>query len=191
MMATDHRKLEKLLREFHAVDSENLEKMIRFMLSEIDDAVRDVVIYELSCVYVTKRGKLFTSVDGEVSELDVRIAYYKEFQSVEDSLSTVAPKTEVVRYGKPEINEVFEIWRRETGLEISSKIQTNRRAASNLLKKFGVKKLTQLIRGVALAQNDQYAPRIANFIDLQAKLDQLLLWGKKRQSKTLILGGRE
>lgn len=83
-----------------------------------------------------------------------------------------------VRHGKPEINELFDLWEHEVGYKVEGKITANRRAASNLLKKYGPDKLGQLIKGVALAQNDKYAPRIADFCDLQAKANQLIAWGK-------------
>lgn len=83
-------------------------------------------------------------------------------------------------YGKPEINELFTFWSGEVGYDIESKVAANRRAASNLLKKFGPDKLQSLIRGVALAHGDQYAPGIADFCDLQSKTNQLIVWGKKK-----------
>lgn len=83
-----------------------------------------------------------------------------------------------VRHGKPEINELFDLWEHEVGYKVEGKITANRRAASNLLKKYGPDKLGQLIKGVALAQNDKYAPRIADFSDLQSKANQLIAWGK-------------
>jgi hypothetical protein len=85
-------------------------------------------------------------------------------------------------YGKPEINELFEYWGHKTGVAIQGRRQANRNACSNLYKKYGADKLKQLIDGVALAQADRFAPRIADFTDLQAKLNQLLTWGKAKQN---------
>lgn len=86
-------------------------------------------------------------------------------------------------YGKSEINEVFAFWKETVGYEISAKSQANRYACSNLIKKHGVHGLKQLIRGVALTQSDKFAPRISDFSQLQAKLNELLAWGR-RQSTT-------
>lgn len=83
-------------------------------------------------------------------------------------------------YGKPEINELFEFWAQEVGYNIESRVKQNRAAASNLLKKHGKDKLHQLIRGVALTQSDQYAPHIADFAQLQQKVNDLLVWGRKK-----------
>lgn len=76
------------------------------------------------------------------------------------------------------INEMFDYWQATTQLPIASRLKANRYACSNLLKRHGEEKLHQLIRGVAASQADRYAPRIADFCELQQKLSALLLWGK-------------
>lgn len=90
-------------------------------------------------------------------------------------------------FGNPELNNMFDYWKDTTGLPVSARTTANRRACHNLLKKFGDEKLKQLIDGVALAQTDQFAPRIADFTDLQSKLDKLLLWGKQRKQTVVRL----
>lgn len=89
--------------------------------------------------------------------------------------------------GKPEINELFDYWLEKTGIPISSKIQMNRNACNNLFNKNGMEKTKKLIDGVALAQTDKYAPGIADFIQLQSKLSELLVWGKKNTKKTVTI----
>ena len=86
------------------------------------------------------------------------------------------PKT----YGNPEINEMFEYWHKTIGYEIQSKRQANRNACNNLIKKHTAEGLRRLIQGVALAHQDKYAPRIADFIGLQAKTNELIVWGKSK-----------
>lgn len=91
---------------------------------------------------------------------------------------------------KPEINEAFEYWSQTTGLEIVSQVKANRYACNNLLKKHGMEKLRKFIDGVKKAHQDQYAPRIADFIQLQSKLNELLLWGKRQNNtQSLPVGG--
>lgn len=80
---------------------------------------------------------------------------------------------------KKEINDLFADWEEIVGYEIQSNKQRNRYACNNLFKKHGRDKLLQLFRGVALAQNDKYAPRISDFISLQSKLNDLIVWGKQ------------
>lgn len=86
----------------------------------------------------------------------------------------------VTTKGKPDINEMFEEWEKITGMKINGQQKANRNACSNLLKKYGREKLQQLIQGVAKAQSQEFAPQIANFTQLQAKQDSLILWGRKQ-----------
>lgn len=90
------------------------------------------------------------------------------------SIGEVSPES----YGKIEINQLFETWESTTGLPITSNKTKNRYACNNLLNKYGVEGVEKLIRVVEKAQMDKYAPRVADFCDLQAKLNQLLVWAK-------------
>lgn len=90
-------------------------------------------------------------------------------------------------YGKPEINQLFETWERTTGLPITSNKTKNRYACNNLLKQYGVNGVEKLIRVVERAQLDQYAPRVADFCDLQAKLNQLLVWAKGQTTNSRVI----
>jgi hypothetical protein len=91
-------------------------------------------------------------------------------------------------YGNSDINSYFDYWEKATGYKITSKIKQNRQACSNLIRKAG-DELHQLIDGVALSQNDKFAPSVADFVDLQAKINQLLVWGKKQSMPTGAGGG--
>lgn len=88
-------------------------------------------------------------------------------------------------YGNPVINKMFGYWNNEVGYAITSKLQANRRACNNLLKKHGEAGLEKLIKGVAVSSDDQYAPRIADFTELQSKLNSLILWGKKQSNNKI------
>lgn len=81
--------------------------------------------------------------------------------------------------GNEEINKMFEYWESKVGYQITSKVAMNRRAAYNLQRKYQ-DNVYKLIDGVAMAQGERYAPQISDFADLQAKLNNLLAWGKKR-----------
>jgi hypothetical protein len=87
------------------------------------------------------------------------------------------------RYGKPEINELFDYWEEMVGHPITSNIKGNRAAASNLLKKHGRDAVRKMIGGVAYSHGEKYAPTIANFSQLQSKWDELIIWGKKHKSR--------
>lgn len=95
-----------------------------------------------------------------------------------DGIDIVKTKT----YGSPELNIMFAYWQQATGLAITARLTQNRRAACNLLKRYGAAGLERLIDGVAAAQDDKYAPRIADFTQLQSKVDELILWGKKKST---------
>lgn len=84
-------------------------------------------------------------------------------------------------YGRRnEINEMFEYWQSTVGYAISSRIQANRYACKNLLAKYKASGVKQLIDATAIAQSDQYAPRISDFSSMQSKLNDLIAWGKKK-----------
>lgn len=85
---------------------------------------------------------------------------------------------------KREIDEMFAFWEKTVGYAISSRVKQNRFACSNLLKKYGELKLERIIGGVAQAKQDQYAPRIADFAQLQQKMNELMNWGTSKSAHT-------
>jgi hypothetical protein len=85
-----------------------------------------------------------------------------------------------VEYGNPEINEMFDYWHKVIGYSIQSKRQANRNACSNMIKKHGINGVKELIDGLSLAQNERFAPNIADFCSLQSKMNELILWAKKK-----------
>lgn len=92
--------------------------------------------------------------------------------------------SEPVDNRKSDINDMFEEWSAIVGTPIISKVTANRRACSNLLrnKQVGRTRLVQLIRGVAAAQGDRYAPRISDFCTLQSRLNELITWGNNKRT---------
>jgi len=104
-------------------------------------------------------------------------------KKVSESKSLTKVKGETPKtYGNSEINYMFDYWHKTIGYEITSKRQANRNACKNLIARHTVIGVTKLIEGVGQAQNDKYAPRIADFCDLQSKINQLLVWGKSKQT---------
>ena len=86
---------------------------------------------------------------------------------------------------REDIDNMFEFWETTIGYAISGNVRANRYACANLIKKHGEDRLSRVLKGVALANGDQYAPRIANFCDLQEKWDRLILWGHKKSTEKL------
>lgn len=94
--------------------------------------------------------------------------------------AAVAAAPKVAKVPSKDVNDLFDYWEDRVGYRIQSKVIANRRAASNLAKKFGVDEAKRLVDGVALSHADKFAPRIADFSQLQQKLSDLIAWGKRR-----------
>ena len=90
------------------------------------------------------------------------------------------------QYGNVDINELFEYWSETIGIPIRSKVQRNRNSCSTLIKQHGLDGVKKLIQGVRLAMDDQYAPRISDFITLQSKQNELIMWGHKKEKRNAI-----
>lgn len=121
---------------------------------------------------LSKMTSIDKSIDKRLDKMDTNV-----------SIGEVSPET----YGKPEINHLFETWESLTGLPITSNQTKNRYACNNLIVKYGVDGVEKLIRVVERAQTDKYAPRVADFCDLQAKLNQLLLWAKNQAVNSQVI----
>jgi hypothetical protein len=91
------------------------------------------------------------------------------------------------KFGNPEINELIEFWNTTTSFPINSQVQKNRNACSTLLKQHGAEKVKKLINGVVLSHEDKYAPKITNFVELQANQNKLLLWGKQQTNTRKVV----
>lgn len=82
------------------------------------------------------------------------------------------------------INALFDEWEETVGYRITAQVPTNREYAAKLIREYKREELTGMLRGVALSQADQYAPRVANFSDLYRKWDALKGWGRRTQAKS-------
>lgn len=89
-------------------------------------------------------------------------------------------------YGKTTINHLFHFWIQETKLPINNRVKANRRAAWNLAQKHGLPLVRQMIEVAAVARYSDYAPHVADFVDLQTKWQQLQLWAEKRANAALL-----
>lgn len=121
--------------------------------------------------------------DTDVTYNKINNELNKSLMDTNVSIGEVSPET----YGKVEINQLFETWEQTTGLPITSNKTKNRYACNNLIGKYGVDGVEKLIRVVERAQTDRYAPRVADFCDLQAKLNQLLVWAKGKAHSSAVI----
>lgn len=173
----------------------------RFQLAEIT-GIKPTTNYH--ALLRLQKAKIVTLMSDN-KKTTVRICNWKKYQGNDDSTSDNKVTTnrqqsdtkqelriknkenstnvELATYGKPEINKMFNYWQEKTGVAITARATINRRACNNLIKKYGDEKLRKLIEGVAMAQGDQYAPRIADFAQLQSKVDELIVWGKRKTTK--------
>lgn len=87
------------------------------------------------------------------------------------------------RVDKKDIDAALASWQTIIGMDVDS--PGNRKAIAALLRKMDHSKLDQLINGVAQSHEDQYAPRISDFVSLKRKLNDLLVWGKKRNISSM------
>lgn len=89
-------------------------------------------------------------------------------------------------FGKPEINEMFGYWEKTIGYPLKSRVTSNRRACSNLLKRYSALELKKLVDLVHMAHQDSYAGaagKISDFADLQSSESKLKVWLKTKASE--------
>lgn len=90
-----------------------------------------------------------------------------------------APKRERTK----QIDGMFQYWEGTVGYALTAKVKQNREYAGKLLNDYNKAEIAEGIRAAARASEERYAPRIANFIDLYRKWDDLKLWDKREQKK--------
>ena len=88
--------------------------------------------------------------------------------------------------GKAEVNDLLTFWLGEVEVPINNRIKANRRAAWNLSRKHGSDKVKQMVILVRVARFNDFAPHIADYVDLQSKWQQLELWAEKRAQAALM-----
>lgn len=88
-------------------------------------------------------------------------------------------------YGNENINSMFDFWREKTGQAIISREKLNRRACYNLLrnKRIGEEKLRRAIEFIGETAGDRFAPRVSDFVDLQAKFNALCAYKNRRDQQ--------
>lgn len=96
----------------------------------------------------------------------------------------------VKRQRTVEIDGMFEYWEGQVGYAVTSKVKQNREYAGKLLNEYPKEDIAQGIQAAARASEDRYAPRVANFIDLYRKWDELKLWDKREVRQAAGTKGR-
>lgn len=83
------------------------------------------------------------------------------------------------RVATEQISGMVDYWETVVGMKLGNETG-NRKAVAALLRQHGEDNLKRLVDGVVLALDDQYAPRISDFVSLKRKQNDLLMWGRKR-----------
>jgi hypothetical protein len=142
----------------------------------------------------TTKGDENTVVDNQVTTIgkpndnqmstEIRLEEIRLDKNIDTKVSIVeatAPN-QAEKISSKSIDELFEYWHEAVGYEMTAQKKTNRDYASKIIKDYGIEDAMRMIKGAALASEDQYAPGISNFSDLYRKWDKLKLWGKKRMT---------
>lgn len=93
---------------------------------------------------------------------------------------------ETTQHGNDVINDLFAYWLENVETPLTTRVKANRRAAWNLAQKHSKETLEQTIQLAALARFSEFAPAVADFVDLQSKWQQLRLWAEKRSNAHLM-----
>jgi hypothetical protein len=123
----------------------------------------------------------YNSRDNNINTTDVVFIGASAPEAEADTAKVLEAEAKPKRYGKPEINDMFDYWAVTVGYEIRFNVKNNRNACQTLLTSCkGVDLLKRLIDGVAKAQQDSFAPRISDFVELQKGANKLIAWGQKK-----------
>lgn len=137
-------------------------------------------IYQLNVARLTK----FCQPDSQnsVNQTDKILSPYNKKKNKDKVFIGENDKNEPVEnsFGREDINELAELWERETGVSIKGQ-QTQRCQLYNLTRKYGIDKTRGIIKlaGRAAKSRDRYAPIIATPSELTGKfekLSKLRLW---------------
>lgn len=131
------------------------------------------ILHEQPCVENSRVEKLSVENPTQVNTNRVKTEQVKTDNTL---AKAKAPKR------REDIDRMFAYWAQSTGIRVQSRLQANRFACANLLKRYSEEELRRLVDGVAAAQQDRFAPRIPDFSALQANLGDLLTWGKQRSA---------
>ena len=108
------------------------------------------------------------------------LAPYSKDYNKKNNIKGESPSEQKKDFGREDINELIDLWAKETGINIKGQ-QNQRRQLYNLVRKYGFDATKTLIKRVGIATHspDRFAPQIATPSDLTgkySKLPKLELW---------------
>lgn len=157
-----------------------LEKAGLLVRSRNSDGHYEYFLYEKPQSEKASVGKVHRGYSRLINKKDIEIKKNITNKDISISNDIDIGDSAKTTYGNQDINQCFEVWKETIGLEISGRVTANRRACYNLVRKYQVDGVTRLIRAVEKANEDKYAPRVSDFVELQSKLNALLMWAKKQ-----------
>lgn len=81
-----------------------------------------------------------------------------------------------------EIDDLFSLWEAEVGYTVTARKKMNREYASKIIKEYPAEDVKPMLKVVSLSQDDQYAPRVSDFIQLYRKWDDLKAWVRRKKA---------
>ena len=82
------------------------------------------------------------------------------------------------------VQEVFDVFYKSVNPTINFGNKTNRMAAENLIKKFGLERILKIAEYACKVQGQKYAPTITTPFSLQEKLASLKIFYEREKKKT-------
>ena len=110
------------------------------------------------------------------SPLEVKIS--KDKISKDKITTKVVEKTQ--EFGNKDINTLLKVFE-DAGFKVTTKQKMNRYSANRLIKKYGLLKATRLAEYALSIINQPYAPQVTNVLDLEQKLNKVLIYWKKQK----------
>lgn len=116
-----------------------------------------------------------------------------DFDSNSDVSTSTNNSLAVDEPAKPKVNQrertkqidaMFLYWENKVGYSITGKVKQNREYAGKLLNEYESTDIAEAIHTAARMSEDRFATRVANFIDLYRKWDDLKHWDKKQVRST-------
>lgn len=133
--------------------------------------------------YATKFNGVLNKVERGIKQSLTNNIENNIENNIDNDTKVSLVKTE--EYGKPEINEMFDIWQQMFGYRPTNS-PINRRAIYNMLrgKDRGREWLINTMKILKEAQKDRFAGKevngVANFADLQHNYDKIWKWGSRK-----------
>lgn len=132
----------------------------------------DATLFERPCVQ--KPCVQNVRVDNVRTKLNT-----KELSTDKDFDTKVSKGVPPVEKLNLQVQELFNFWAECTNQRIQTNVGKNRQACYRLYRAVGLEEAKRLIQSAAKAQSQQYAPVVGDFVSLDLRRADLLIWEKR------------